>query len=373
MSFSAIASDKARAEGALPFPVVRHPAQHPAQHDDDSGYSGAPPTPRIARTPSTHSADSRQDADERAARTARRRKLDELAERVRQLQFARRSWGRCPTGLTKLDAVLGGGFARGCIHELLTPTDATAAWSLALWAATQAVSPSPEAKPTETTRSWIFYIDTRGDFYPPGTAQLGVPLERLLIIRTPRTTDALWVCEQALRCKAVAAIVLPIRTIDAYVSRRLQLAAETGGGLGLVLRREAQGGHTFAATRLRIDPLPHSGPSLAGRWPTRMSTAAPLDLPPNESPIPGLARNGAYVRQSLEPLAGENAPPDTIQAIRRLQITPLKLREGRLAEPFELTLPFAAAGEATLRPVPQPPAPPLQTRSGSPPSPASAS
>jgi protein ImuA len=109
---------------------------------------------------------------------------------------------------------------------------------------------------------WVFYIDTGGDFYPPAAAQLGLSLERLLVIRTQRTADALWVCEQALRCKAIAAVVLPIRTVDARVSRRLQLAAETGGGLGFLLRSELRGGHTFAATRLRLDPVPNKNPSL---------------------------------------------------------------------------------------------------------------
>jgi len=316
-----------------------------------------------------------------------------LAEKVRQLQAGRRGpLQRCPTGLTELDAVLGGGFARGCIHELLAPGEAAATRSLALWTAARAVdgptdtfgystqptadtagphtqntadtagphlrnlagwhgragrecagaNPNPHNPGHPRPAKWVFYIDTAGDFYPPAAVQLGLPLERLLVIRTKRNVDALWVCEQALRCPAVAAVVLPIRAMDTYVSRRLQLAAETGGGLGFLLRSAARGGHTFAATRLRIDPLP------------------------NKDPTPCFAKDGVSVStvgRQPDPLSGADAELDGFYATWRVQVTLLKLREGRLAEPFELILPPAASWGTT----------PAQASSARPPSPRSRS
>jgi hypothetical protein len=131
------------------------------------------------------------------------------------------------------------------VHELVEAKEGAAAWSVALRAATQAAG----------RNKWVFCIDTQQELYPPAVAQLGVPLERLMVVRTPRPADALWVCEQALRCRAVAAVVLPLRAIDAYASRRLQLAAEAGGSLGLLICRDQQDGHTFAASRLRLEPL----------------------------------------------------------------------------------------------------------------------
>lgn len=269
-----------------------------------------------------------------SASVPRRPELAALAERVRQLQATRRpALKPCPTGLTKLDAALGGGFARGCIHELLAPAEGAPARSLALWAAARCVLGGPEPRQAEIpgSRKWVFYLDTVGDFYPPGAAQFGLPLKHLLVVRTPRTADALWVCEQTLRCKVVAAVVLPIRTVDPYVSRRLQLAAETGGGLGFLLRPENRSGHTFAATRLRIDPLPC------------------------KDPTPCLARDGASVLDSLpgnaparlDPSPGMDADSDGIYAPRRVRVTLLKLRDGRPTEPFELALPLVATGGAT--------------------------
>jgi len=179
--------------------------------------------------------------------------------------------------LPELDAALGGGFVTAAIHELIAPQDGVAAHSLALHVAARAAG----------RHKWIFYIDTQLDLYPPGVAQLGVSLGRLMIARTPHVADALWVCEQVLRCRAVAAVVLPLRTLDGYASRRLQLAAEAGGGLGLLVRRAEPGGPTFAASRLRCT-------SLAGE--------------------PG---------------------------VRRMLITVLKVREGRPGEPFAVEWPDA--------------------------------
>jgi protein ImuA len=206
-------------------------------------------------------------------------KLARLAEQIRKLQADRRPPRRhCPTGLRALDAALGGGFALASVHELLAPRDGAPARSVALLAGARAAG----------EHRWILYLDTSGDFYPPGAVQLGVPLERLLVIRVWRQVDALWVSEQALRCRAVAAVILPVRRIDAYVSRRLQLAAESGGGLGLVIQSDPRPGHTFAASRLRLDPL-----------------------------------------------LGE-------AETRRVLVSVLKLREGRPAEPFVVELPDAA-------------------------------
>jgi hypothetical protein len=364
-------------------------------------------------------------------RVIRRPDLAALAEKLRQLQAGRRGpLQRQPTGLTRLDAALGGGFARSCIHELLAPGEAAPARSLAFWVAARLIERTadtfgylaqhtadtavphleklagwhgresarghPKACDPEGLRltKWVFYIDTGGDFYPPAAAQLGLPLERLLVVRAKRNADALWVCEQALRCQAVAVVVLPVRTIDTYASRRLQLAAETGGGLGFLLRSDARGGHTFAATRLRLDPLPGTqpGPATNGTNETgwhgrvgREGTGPNPNAP--ENPTPGFATEGASVREErpadtivpsrrntadtavphLEEFAGWYDLGD--RAIRRMWVTLLKLRDGRPAEPFELILPLTAPGGAT--PAQEPAATPASSPRSCPPASAS--
>lgn len=177
-----------------------------------------------------------------STRRGKRARLAELAKRLHLR--GRNHCSHCPSGLDELDRALGGGFALPGVHELIAPTPGSPARSIAMRLAANAAD----------NRHWIIYIDTAGDFYPPAAARMGVPLGRMIVIRTTRTLDALWVCEQALRCGAVAAVVLTLRDIEPHVSRRLQLAAEAGGTLGLLIRTEDRGGHTFACTRLRLDP-----------------------------------------------------------------------------------------------------------------------
>ncbi|MBN2445139.1 MAG: hypothetical protein JXO22_00310 [Phycisphaerae bacterium] len=140
---------------------------------------------------------------------------------------------------------MGGGFACGAVHELVGTSNATPVRSIALRTAALAAG----------QQNWVIYIDNANDCYPPGLAQLGIPLGRLLMIHASSATDTLWVCEQALRCSAIAAVIAAPRHLDTYVSRRLQLAAEAGGGLGLLLRPDAEHNKTFAASRIRFEPM----------------------------------------------------------------------------------------------------------------------
>jgi protein ImuA len=66
---------------------------------------------------------------------------------------------------------------------------------------------------------------------------------------TRRPVEALWAAEEGLRAGRVA-VVAEVDALDLTASRRLQLAAEAGGGPGFVLRRGA-GGRTASAARSR--------------------------------------------------------------------------------------------------------------------------
>lgn len=193
--------------------------------------------------------------------------LAELREKVRRLQAGcRPAMGLCPTGLPPLDRALGGGLAAASLHEFLAPGGQAPIRTLALRMAMRGLTAGdPHGQRLRADR-WLMYLDTLGDFYPPAAARLGLPLERLLVIRVRRLTDALWTCEQALRCPAVGVVIATVRAIDPYASRRLQLAAETGGGLGILLRHEEARDITFAASRVRFTPRP----SPAGFWRTQV-------------------------------------------------------------------------------------------------------
>jgi len=276
----ASASERAAPASAGSRRRPRRPRSEHAAPASDFPVADRPPSAdRLRVIPQPSESVEYLDLSDPVAWTPKNPRLAQLAEQIRRLrQRGHAPPARCPSGLPALDAALGGGFTTGAIHELVAPAAGAPAYSIALRVAARAA----------VRHRWILYIDTQQDLYPPALAQLGVPLTRLVVVRTPHWADAWWVCEQALRCPAVAAVVLPVRTVDAYVSRRLQLAAETGGGLGLLIRREEHGEPTFAATRLQLEPLVGAG------------------------------------------------------GVRRARVTVRKMREGRPREPFVVELPDAA-------------------------------
>lgn len=98
--------------------------------------------------------------------------------------------------------------------------------------------------------------------YAPALAQRGLPLERLLIIHTRSLAESLWATEQALRCPAVGAVLGWASHVVDKRLRRLQLAAEAGGSLGILHRPLAAADEASpAALRLQLQPQ-HQGQGL---------------------------------------------------------------------------------------------------------------
>ena len=151
------------------------------------------------------------------------------------------------TGHPSLDAALpGGGWPLGAITELLCDVCGIGEFSLLL----------PALVTLARGGRHLACIAPPHLPYAPALRQAGVPLERLLLIQ-PEGGDAprlsLWAAEQLLRCPAVGAVLLWPGAIDERRVRRLQLAAETGGGCGLLYRptRAAQQ-PSPAALRLQL-------------------------------------------------------------------------------------------------------------------------
>jgi len=101
----------------------------------------------------------------------------------------------------------------------------------------------------------IAWCDPHGMLYPPAIAAMGVPLERLLIIRPKSITDENWAITECLRCRGLGATVAAPRRISRIEARRFQLAAERGGGVGILLRPYDRNAHIYAAvTRWLVAP-----------------------------------------------------------------------------------------------------------------------
>ncbi len=98
---------------------------------------------------------------------------------------------------------------------------------------------------------WLVWIAPPHEPYAPALAQSGIELERLLVVRPTTATEALWAAEQALSSGVCAAVLLWLKGTDDRWLRRLKLAAEAGGSLGVLFRPEK---HRFESSpaNLRI-------------------------------------------------------------------------------------------------------------------------
>jgi protein ImuA len=203
------------------------------------------------------------DSDARGARDAEAEAggvpdLETLRRRVRALERGEAD-ARAPVlplGAQALDEALpGGGLARAGVHELLPERTAwddgpAAGFALALAGRLMAATQGP-----------VLWIARRGDLYAPGAPGFGVDPDRLLSARAGDDAGVLWAMEEALRCPELAGVVGEIGQLDRTAARRLQLAAEAGGVMGLTLlrRRVVPRGRqdsSAAATRWRVGARP---------------------------------------------------------------------------------------------------------------------
>jgi len=118
----------------------------------------------------------------------------------------------------------------------------------------------------------VVVLDRTGEFYPLAAVAQGIEPARLIVVHPGNKADHIWALDQALRCPAVAAVIAWPESLDGKLDgrtfRRLQLAVEQGGGLGLLVRPErVRCQPSWADVRLLVEPLP--GPSPSGR-PRRM-------------------------------------------------------------------------------------------------------
>jgi protein ImuA len=192
---------------------------------------------------------------------------------------------RQPLGVAAIDHVLGGGLALGAVHELCPARaldhGAAAGFAAALAGRSHGISQQSIGQQSHGQQShgqqshgqqsygrqvngqqvlWIQHdfagIET-GRLYGAGDV-FGIPRAALVLAQVPQVIDALWAMEEALKCRAVAAVIADIvddgSALDLTATRRLALAARAGGGLGVLLRYRSKPASTpsAAATRWEI-------------------------------------------------------------------------------------------------------------------------
>ncbi len=173
-----------------------------------------------------------------------------LAEKIRALETSFRlskpaaiPLGGC--GLGKLFPA--GELPSGSLMELLPSVPGAGAWTVALLIARYACG----------ERKSLLIADPERCFYPPAARKFGIEPERTIIARPRNSRDALLAVAQALRCSAIGTVIGTFEHLADRDSRRLQLAAEASGTVGVLLRPISEkGSPSFASIRLLLDPLP---------------------------------------------------------------------------------------------------------------------
>ena len=161
-----------------------------------------------------------------------------------------------PLGVPTIDGMLpGGGLARGAVHEIA----GSAAGGFAAMVAGRLGG----------AVLWCVAAVSPVVLYGPGLAAFGLDTDALVIVRCASRCDMLWAMEEGLREPALAAVIgEPDRAVGLTASRRLQLAAETSGVTGLILRQGGEIG-TLAPSavfsRWRVESAPAAGPATCWR------------------------------------------------------------------------------------------------------------
>ena len=181
--------------------------------------------------------------------------LDRIRAKVRAIEGGTVAFGRkvAALGEAAIDQALPwGGLPFASLHEVAAVSKGMAASGFSAALARRFLEPGGVLLWCRNHR----FDQVWGEIYGPGLQAYGLDPTRLVLVHGDKDEEILWATEEGLRCSAVACVVSEIDHLDLQTSRRLQLAAEAGGGAGLLLRPDARDTSPSATlTRWRISPF----------------------------------------------------------------------------------------------------------------------
>jgi len=155
--------------------------------------------------------------------------------------------------------MLAGGLRRAALHEMRCDESRDTAAMTGFAAAVLARLGTEDDRPI----LWVVEAAAASEAgfpYGAGLARFGLDPRRLIVVRVARAADALWVFEEGLRCRGLAAVLTEIRgqprLLDLTASRRLALRAREHGVMGLLLRQSNGALPGAASTRWLVTPRP---------------------------------------------------------------------------------------------------------------------
>jgi protein ImuA len=196
--------------------------------------------------------------------------LETLRSQIRRIEGRdRRTASVLPFGIGGLDGRMpNGGLALGALHEVAGGGNG------AIDGAAAALFVAGIAARTKGTVLWCL---ARPDLFAPALSQAGLKPDRVIYLEAGDEKSVLACFEEGLRHGGLGAVVAEVARLSMPISRRLQLAAESSGTLGMALRRwrrqtEASdfGQPTVAVTRWRVSAMPSTSLPVPGigrpRW-----------------------------------------------------------------------------------------------------------
>jgi protein ImuA len=196
--------------------------------------------------------------------------LDALRQKIRRIEAGDRvARGVLPFGVTDIDERLpGGGLALGALHEVAGGANGALDGAAAALFAAGILA---------RTHGQILWCINRRDLFAPALAHAGLHPDRVIYAEAGSEKAILACFEEGLRHGGLAGVVAEVDKLPMTPSRRLQLAAESSGTIGIAIRRwrrqtEATdfGQPTASTTRWRVTALPASPLPVPGvgrpRW-----------------------------------------------------------------------------------------------------------
>lgn len=153
------------------------------------------------------------------------------------------------SGYQQLDLELpNAGWPKGALTEILTDQQGIGELRLLL----------PLLADQTRQGRWVAFIGAPYIPYAPSLAAYGVDLSRLLLVHPRADRDCLWATEQALRMGTCSTVISWPGQLEDRWLRRLQLAAEEGDTVGVLMRPAKYSTQPSpAAVRLNVSKNQH--------------------------------------------------------------------------------------------------------------------
>ena len=180
--------------------------------------------------------------------------IEALRVQIRQYETAHAvTSAALPFGVPEIDTRLpGGGLRLGALHEVADGGTARCSASAGIFASgILARLPGP-----------VMWCVSQRDLFAPALALAGLDADRIVFVEAGDETTLLACFEEGLRHGSMAGVVGEVSKMSMTASRRLQLAAESSGAVGIALWRWPRKGkdikpeNTAAHTSWRITALP---------------------------------------------------------------------------------------------------------------------